>query len=119
VFTSTGVVPPGKFSDRSVVTAAEPPRVFEFRTRSALAWGRHKSWEMVLHRYAVTPTVGGSRVSYAFRSTGPQPPEARMRVMLATPGLRRLFRAKVRRLLQRGLDNMLRLAEARAATGPT
>jgi hypothetical protein len=116
-FTSTGIVPPGRFSDRSVVTAAEPPQVFEFRTSAALAWGRHESWDAVLHRYVITAGDGGSHVSYAFRSTGPQPPETRMRIMLATPGLRRLFLARVRRLLRRGLDNLLRLAEARATAG--
>jgi hypothetical protein len=117
VFTSTGIVPPGRFYDRSVVTAAEPPRILEFRTSSVLAWGGHKSREATLHRYAITPTGRGSRVSYAFRGTGPQPPETTMRIMLAIPGLRRLFLVRIRRLLQRGLDNMLRLAETRATNG--
>jgi hypothetical protein len=40
-----------------------------------------------------------------------------MRIMLAIPGLRRLFLVRIRRLLQRGLDNMLRLAETRATNG--
>jgi len=113
---STGADPGGTFTDHSVVTRAERPGLFEFRTEGHLAWKYGPSVAQVIHRYEIRPEGSGSRVSYLFRATGPVPMPWMLRAMFATPGMRQaiLRWSGPARAIQQGFDNLLRLAESRA-----
>ena len=114
-FTTTGADPMGGFTDRSVVTEATRPLVFEFVTEARLVTKRGKlaDWTNV-HRYELTPTTGGCRITYSLRVTR----------ISALPGMLRLFNVRplagmVRRASEdvgrRGVENLARFAEERAA----
>ncbi len=112
---STGADPMGTFTDHSMVTAADAPRLFVFRTESKLAWKNGKeSRATIIHRYEVAPEGDGSRVTYLFRGTGPMPMPWYMRAMLATPGMRQMALSGPKRGVQRGFANLLELAVERA-----
>lgn len=66
-FTSTGTIPMSsrRWQDRSQVTVAERPNIFEFVT-TATARGARRSMEATYrHRYEIESTPGGSKVSYS------------------------------------------------------
>ena len=66
-FFSTGVDPAGTFADRSVVTEATRPEVFEFVTEGRLTpkkAGKPLSECTVTTRYEIEPHGNGCRVSY-------------------------------------------------------
>ena len=113
---STGADPGGRFTDHSVVTRAERPALFEFRTEAHLEWKYGPSVAQVNHRYEIRPEGDGSRVAYLFRATGPVPMPWMMRAMLATLGIRQamLRWSGPARAVQQGFANLLRLAESRA-----
>jgi hypothetical protein len=113
-FATTGSDPMGRFEDRSVVTEAGRPSVFEFVTEARLRTKRGvvSDWTNV-HRYELTPAPQGCRVAYSIRVTR----------ISALPGALRLFNAPVLSGLvqkaaagaaRRGLRNLLALAEERA-----
>src|SRR5437899_7415846 len=66
-FRSTGSDPAGTFSDRSVVTEATRPSVFEFVTEGHLTpkkKDRPEGDTTITFRYQITPNGGGCTVSY-------------------------------------------------------
>jgi hypothetical protein len=108
-FTSTGsvfFVYPA--SDRSRVTVAEPGRVLEFLTENRYA---RRCEGTYLNRYELTPDGDGCVVTYTFqRLRIARPPlhmRAPMRLLIQRFGAPRMF--------GRGLDNLVRTAEAVAA----
>jgi hypothetical protein len=113
-FTTTGSDPMGRFADRSVVTEATRPREFEFVTESRLETrkGEVAEWTNV-HRYELTPTEDGCRVTYRLRVAR----------ISALPGMLKLLNAPVLGSLarkasagvgRRGVQNLVALAEERA-----
>jgi hypothetical protein len=66
-FHSTGDDPMGSFTDRSVVTEATSPSVFEFVTEGHLAPKKHGKPACdtrITYRFEITPTGLGSAVTY-------------------------------------------------------
>lgn len=66
-FRSTGVDPMGSFSDRSVVTEATSPSVFEFVTEGHLEpkkKGKPASDTRITHRFEIAGDGSGSTVTY-------------------------------------------------------
>src|SRR5207248_9214459 len=85
---STGSDPAGTFTDHSVVTIADRPARFEFRTEGRFAWKYGPSVTQVIHRWEIRPEGAGSRVTYLFRATGPVPAPWMRRARLRTTGIR-------------------------------
>lgn len=112
-FTTTGADPMGRFTDRSVVTEATRPSVFEFVTEARLETKRGKTadWTNV-HRFDLTPGPKGSRIVYTIRVT-------RISELPGALGLLnvRVLAGLVRRgseaVARRGAENLARLAEER------
>ena len=66
-FTSTGIDPMGSFSDRSVVTQATSPSVFEFVTEGHLVpkkKGKPASDTRITYRFEIASDGSGSSVNY-------------------------------------------------------
>jgi len=114
-FTTTGADPMGRFTDRSVVTEATPPSVFEFVTEARLVTKRGKvaDWTNV-HRYELAPSPGGCRIGYSIHITR----------ISALPGALALFNVgplsglvakATRAAARRGLEALATLVEERAA----
>ena len=112
-FATTGVDPMGEFTDRSVVTEATRPSAFEFVTEARLLTKRGKvaDWTNV-HRYELTPSQGGCRITYTIRIAR----------VSSLPGPLALFNVRVlsgvvrkasQGAPQRGLDNLAKAAEER------
>lgn len=113
-FTTTGADPIGRFTDRSVVTEASRPSVFEFVTEAHLVTKRGKiaDWTNV-HRYELAAAPEGCRIAYTIR----------INRISALPGMLALFNVRalaglVRKasegVARRGIENLARLAEERA-----
>jgi uncharacterized protein YndB with AHSA1/START domain len=101
------------WSDRSVITEATRPEVFEFVTEGQ-RHGKAGSTPWLLtatHRYVITPTAGGCRVTYTEDLTRLDHAPRIMR----TPGLYRLVFGISARFMRRGFHGLLALAEERAA----
>ncbi|TMD32424.1 MAG: hypothetical protein E6I95_10765 [Chloroflexi bacterium] len=98
-----------RWADRSVVTEAIRPRMFEFVTEGRRqAKPGSRPWLMTLvHRYEIAPEGGGSRVTYTEDLTrwAGAPWVLRMRAIS-----RILFRMSAK-YMQRGFDGLLALAE--------
>ena len=113
-FTSTGVAPEGLYADRSVVTEASRPGLFEFVTEAHVVTKRGKSAELTnVSRYEIRPTSEGARLSSTVRTARASAlpgPLAFMNVGLLAPLVRRESEAMVRR----GLQNLAIVAEERA-----
>jgi uncharacterized protein YndB with AHSA1/START domain len=110
-FTTTGADPMGRFTDRSVVTEATPPSVFEFVTEARLVTKRGKvaDWTNV-HRYELASSPGGCRIRYSIHITR----------ISALPGALALFNVgalsglvqkATRAAARRGVEGLARLAE--------
>lgn len=101
-----------RWSDRSVVTEATRPRVFEFVTEGRRD-GKPGSppWLLTaVHRYEIAPVADGCRVTYRedlIRLDGAP------RVM-RTPGVSRLVFRMSAKYMARGFDGLLSMAEERA-----
>ncbi|HYU57440.1 MAG TPA: hypothetical protein VEO00_05265, partial [Actinomycetota bacterium] len=101
-----------RWSDRSVVTEATRPAVFEFVT-DGLRRGKPGSrpWRATaVHRYEIVPAGEGCRVTYTedlTRLTGAP------RILFSAPMSRIVFLIAAR-YMRRGFDNLLALAEERA-----
>jgi len=113
-FSTTGADPMGGFTDRSVVTEATRPSVFEFVTEARLVTKRGKvaDWTNV-HRYELTPSAGGCSIAYTLR----------VNRISALPGALALFNVRLvgglarkasEGVARRGVDSLARFAEERA-----
>lgn len=115
-FRSTGADPMGRFTDSSVVTEAEAPRLLEFVTEASLETRKGKTVDWTnIHRYEIEPAAGGCHVTYTIRIVR----------LSALPGSMAIFKAPIlsgiglkvsASYARRGLRNLLKLAEERAAS---
>jgi hypothetical protein len=112
-FRTVGADPMGRFVDRSVVTEAIPPRVFEFVTEAHLETGkgREVDWTVV-HRYELTTGDAGCRIAYTIRITRISELAGALR-MFGIPGLRAIAVKASAGVARRGIGNLARLAEER------
>lgn len=110
-FQTTGSDPMGSFSDRSVVTEADPGRSFEFVTEAHLQTKRGNGidWTNV-HRYELEPAVDGSRIAYTIRITRISELSG-MLAIFRIPGLRGLGVKASAGVARRGVRNLARMAE--------
>lgn len=115
-FTSTGTIPMSsrRWQDRSQVTAAERPNIFEFVT-TATARGPKRSMEATYrHRYEIAATPGGSKVSYTMTQLAISNPLLR----LGLPVVKDMtWRLGIPFMAGRGFRNLLSIAEQSAHTG--
>lgn len=113
-FTTTGVAPEGRYADRSVVTDASRPSVFEFVTEAHLETKKGKTADITyVIRYEITPASDATRISStvrAVRASALPGPLAMLNVGLLAPLVRRESEGMVRR----GLQNLAAVAEERA-----
>ena len=106
-----------RWSDRSVVTEATRPEVFEFVTdgRRQGKPGRQPWRCTAVHRYVIVPRADGCTVTYTEDLTrldgAPR--------MLRTPGISRIVFRISAKYMRRGFDGLLTMAEEQAATLPT
>lgn len=114
-FRSTGMDPMGGFTDSSVVTEADPLRVFEFVTEARLDTkkGKTVNWTNV-HRYEIEPAGTGCRVVYTIRIVRMSALPGSM-AMLKVPVLSAIGLKISASYARRGLRNLVKLAEERAA----
>lgn len=102
-----------RWSDRSVVTAATRPQVFEFVTEGRRE-GKADSrpWRSTaVHRYEITREAGGCRVTYTQDLTR----LAGAPKILLAPGISRVLFWISAKYMRRGFENLLALAKERAA----
>ena len=102
-----------RWSDRSVVTEATRPTVFEFVTEGRRE-GKPGSRPWLLtaaHRYVIEPAPDGCRVVYTQDITRLDGAPA----MLSAPGLSRLVFWVSAKYMRRGFDGLLAMGESRAA----
>jgi hypothetical protein len=114
-FASTGSIPGSgrRFDDRSRVTVAERPSVFEFVTEAVVP-GRRPMRATYRHRYELEVNGDGCRVSYRFRQEDLVDPMLR----LSLPIVRDMsWKVGMPMMMRPGLRNLVRAAESRAA-GP-
>jgi Polyketide cyclase / dehydrase and lipid transport len=102
-----------RFADRSVITEAIRPAVFEFVTES-LRQGKPGSrpWHLTMvHHYEIEPDSGGCRVIYTEEITRISgAPRA-----FAMPGIRRFIYRIASRYMRRGFDALIATAEEQTA----
>lgn len=101
-----------RFADRSVVTEALPPTVFEFVTDSRRQ-GKPGSrpWRLTLvHHYEIAPGPTGCRITYTEEITR----AAGIPRAFVTPGIRRLIYRISARYMRRGFDALIAMAEERS-----
>ncbi len=104
-----------RFSDRSVVTEATRPEVFEFVTESHRA-GKPgaRPWDLTaVHRYEIEPTAAGCRVRYTEDLTRFVGAPA----LFTTPGVNRLVFRIAAKYMRRGFDALLALADEHPGSG--
>ena len=119
VFRTTGTVPMLRvhWDNHNTVVEAQRPRVFSFSTDGEIDWSSAPWWDLpphggvgrgaFLHRYEITPTDHGSRVTYTMQQTRFDNPPWGMR----WPGVRiGTHRLMVPRWFARGFGNLLRMA---------
>ena len=113
-FTTTGVAPEGRYADRSVVTDASRPSVFEFVTEAHLETKKGKMADVTyVNRYEITPASDGTRISSTIRTVRASAlpgPLAMLNIGLLAPLVRKGSEGMVRR----GLQNLAAVAEERA-----
>jgi Polyketide cyclase / dehydrase and lipid transport len=111
-FTTTGRAPEGLYADRSVVTEAVRPSIFEFVTESHLMTKRGRTADLTtVSRYEIASTPGGgSRISSTVRTVRASAlpgPLGLANVKVLTPLVRKGSEGMVRR----GLRNLASVAE--------
>ena len=101
-----------RWSDRSVVTEATRPAVFEFVTE-----GRRESkpgrmpWDTTaVHRYEIDPQADGCRVTFTEELTRLEGAPW----LMTAPGVSRLVWRMAAKYMRRGFDALLALAEERS-----
>jgi hypothetical protein len=106
-----------RWSDRSVVTEATRPEVFEFVTdgRRQGKPGRPPWLCTAVHRYVIEPKAGGCKVTYTEDLTRLDGAPW----MLRTPGISRIVFRVSAKYMRRGFDGLLNLAEEQAITSPS
>jgi hypothetical protein len=113
-FTTTGVAPEGRYADRSVVTDASRPSVFEFVTEAHLETKKGKTADITyVNRYEITPASDGTRISSTIRTVRASAlpgPLAMLNIGLLAP----LVRKESAGMVRRGLQNLRAVAEERA-----
>jgi polyketide cyclase/dehydrase/lipid transport protein len=102
-----------RWSDRSVVTEATGPEVFEFVTEGRREGkpGSRPWLATAVHRYEIAPEPGGCRVTYTeelSRLAGAP------RILFA-PGISRIVFRISAKYMRRGFESLLALAEERVA----
>lgn len=113
---STGGDPMGRFTDRSVVTQAVSPSLFEFVTEARLTTKKDATadWTNV-HRYGLRRDGDGCVISYTVRIAR----------ISALPGMLRAFNLPVlsgmaikesTKVVRRGVENLAAFVERRAKT---
>jgi hypothetical protein len=104
-----------RWSDRSVVTEATRPRLFEFVTEGRRQGkpGSRPWLCTAVHRYEVAGEPDGCRVTYTEDLTRLDGAPG----ILAVPGVSRLLFRVSARYMRRGFDGLLALAEERSAAG--
>ncbi len=100
-FSSAGVIPMSRrrWSDRSTVSIADRPLMFEITTQAAV----------YRHTYEISPAAGGSRVTYTLTQLSITNPMLRW----AIAGMRRMTWLMTPMYAGRGLRNLVALAEDR------
>ena len=116
-FATTGSDPMGGFSDRSVVTEATRPSVFEFVTEASLHTkkGARADWTVV-HRYELAPSGTGCRIAYTVRIARISALPGLL-ALLNAPGLSALVMKASAGVARRGVRNLAALAEEQATAG--
>jgi hypothetical protein len=105
----------GAFTDRSVVTEAIRPSAFEFVTEAHLEAKRGKTSDWtVVHRYGLEPAKTGCRIRYTIRITRISELIGAL-TLFKVPGVRALGIKASTAVAKRGVSNLARLAEERAA----
>jgi hypothetical protein len=101
-----------RWTDRSVVTEATRPQVFEFVTEGRREGkpGSRPWLSTAVHRYEITPASVGCRVRYTQELTQLA---GAPRIMLA-PGISRIVFRISAKYMRRGFDGLLALAEERS-----
>ena len=113
-FTSTGVAPEGRYTDRSVVTEATRPAAFEFVTEAHVETKKGKTADLTnISRYDITPTSEGCRISNTLRIVRASALPGPLALMNIRP-LAPLVRRDTEGLVGRGLRNLAAVAEERA-----
>lgn len=103
-----------RWIDRSVVTEATAPKVFEFVTEGKREGkpGSRPWMCTAVHRYEIAPDAGGCRVTYTEDLTqltgAPR--------ILSAPGVSRIMFRVSAKYMRRGFDGLLAMAEERAGT---
>jgi hypothetical protein len=102
-----------RWSDRSVVTEATRPRVFEFVTEGRRDGKPAKNpWlSTAVHRYEIIPETGGCRVTYTQDLTR----LAGAPRILFAPGISRVVFWISAKYMRRGFESLLALAKERLA----
>lgn len=116
-FETRGADPMGGFSDRSVLTRAERPKVFEFVTEATLETkrGAAADWTNV-HRYELRSDGDGTVIAYSVRIARISALPGMLRI-LNVPVLSGLALKASTSVARRGVRNLGGLAEERASTG--
>lgn len=113
-FWSVGTANAGSWHDRSTVTAATRPGLFEFVTRGTLRDGeeRDRMFLEAIHRYEIDKDRGGCRVSYFLSATltVQAPPENQHPRLPAV-----IFGLMVPAVIERGTRNLVMMSEQRAS----
>jgi hypothetical protein len=100
-----------RWTDRSVVTEATRPEVFEFVTEGRREGkpGSRPWLATAVHRYVLAPGAGGCRVTYTEDLTRMDGAPR----LLFGPGVNRLVFRMAAKFMRRGFDGLLTLAEER------
>jgi hypothetical protein len=100
-----------RWSDRSVVTEASRPEVFEFVTegRREGTPGSRAWLSTAVHRYEISSESGGCRVTYTEELTRLAGPPR----ILLVPGVSRILFRISAKYMRRGFEGLLALAEER------
>lgn len=112
-FTTTGAMPMSRrhWEDRSTVTTAARPSLFEFTTDARAGTGAKQMVAGYTHRYEIAATGDGSTVTYTMTQERIAHPILR----LGVPGMRTMmWRMGIPMFAGRGFRNLLREAEAAA-----
>jgi hypothetical protein len=112
-FRSIGSASAGSWHDRSVVTAASRPLLFEFKTDGALrdARGYDRMSLRAVHRYELTPQADGTRITYSMvANLAVQAPPGNEHPRL--PAV--VFNVIVPSIIERGIRNLVRMSERTA-----
>lgn len=115
-FTTTGAIPMSslRWVDRSAVTTAVRPSLFEFVTYATVPGREPVMRATYAHRYEIAPAAGGSHVRYTLTQLDAVHPILRLRL----PVMRTMmWRVGLPFMAGRGFRNLLAMAERRVRAG--